>query len=252
MSARPTLSPPLLLATLVCVLLPAGLGAQACIGLPLEWSPNALALEYGHASGVALYGARVGRAVGSSVSLTAGYSHGRFDRQTHYGMPMKESSGDGVEASMIYRLVQLDLPLCTLASLRYGRSAVGFTQPGWDDTPPIGFRNEVSGLLALMGIGVGREFPFASGTAVIPFALGQIGWSQLTHRQTCDQGCSTPGITEGIFHLEGEAGALLQLGRVHLAATLRMMPLTTDPLLYFPASDGDWINLLSLGIGFVF
>jgi hypothetical protein len=241
-----------LLLAAACVLVPPGAGAQSCIGMPLEWRPTAVTARYGAGAGISLYQASTGRRLGNDLFLSLDYTHGRFSPAAPLIYSVDASSGNAGSATVAYRLTQLHLPVCTVASLRYGRSTSRHTQQPWD-AQPLQFVTEASGAMALTGLGVGREVPVSANAAVIPFALGQLGWSQITHRETCSRDCSGLGFAEGYLHLEGEAGVALLLGRVHLTGVYRLALPESDPLLRSGTSYGsDWISLLGLGMGVAF
>jgi hypothetical protein len=99
----------------------------------------------------------------------------------------------------VYRLVQMQLPLCTFGSLRYARSSVLDTYHFEWAPAPHEQRNERFGTMALIGLGTGTEVPISQGAAVIPFSTAQLGWTRATFRHYCiEEGysCGFDPITE--------------------------------------------------------
>lgn len=251
MMTRWIATPALLLAT--ATLWSARLDAQVCIGMPLEWGPRAVSGEVAQGKEVRVFRGRAAHDLGNQLSLAADYSHARFDRPPAYHGVPEAGSGNGVAGTLIYRLVQLEIPLCTFASVRYAGSSIRYTQQSEWDPVPMHVADEIAGTMASTGVGLGIELPLAGSVTFIPFATAQIGWSQMTHRYRCSPDCGdSEGPGEGYVHAEGQLGLLLQLGRAHLAGTYRLMPIESDPLLSHAWRASPSLSLLGIGFGVVF
>jgi hypothetical protein len=244
--------PSSLVVAAACLLWPAAATARACAGMPLEWSPTGVAVDWVRGNRLALYEVRMGRDLGGDLFVVGGYSHVRYQRDSDFGPIGDGPTGNGVAATFAYRMPQSELPFCLLTTVRYGRSTHRYTQPGWSGgNPDVEVRNSSDGGTLLGGVGAGHDILIGSAAALIPFATARLGWSERRIRQSCSGECHGYSGSEGILQLEGETGLMLQLGRFHLGGSFRMMTSEADPLLYAAARYGEEVSLFAVRVGVV-
>lgn len=138
------------------VTIPGGVAAQACIGIPVAESHNALTAQVGFPENARAYGADFRHNMEGPLSLSAGYTMGTFD-----GVDTKQH---GINTQANYEVPGLSFSACPTVGL-------GYTTVSEDELSLSTFSIPV-------GVGFGQSFELSSDLSVNPYVVPQLVWTR--------------------------------------------------------------------------
>lgn len=145
-------------AIIAMLAIPGAIAAQACVGIPVAESSNAVTAQIGFPQDAMSYGAAFRHNMEGPLSFSAGYTLSSYD-----GVDPKQH-GLNVEAD--YELPGLEFSACPVVGLGY----TSLSDAG----------GSVSTLSIPIGVGVGKSFELSPTLSVNPFVVPQWVWMQAT------------------------------------------------------------------------
>ncbi|HUG39899.1 MAG TPA: hypothetical protein VMM12_05415 [Longimicrobiales bacterium] len=142
------------------VAIPGAVAAQACVGVPVAESYNAVTAQVGFPQDGMAYGAGFRHNMTGPFSFGASYSLSAYDNV--------DPKQHGLGAEVNYELTAFELPLsvCPTVGLGYSRIA--------DDV------SSISALSVPVGVGFGKAFPLSQKVSVVPHVVPQWVWTRAT------------------------------------------------------------------------
>jgi hypothetical protein len=239
---------------LLALLFPsAELHAQACVALPVERQPMAAVGEITFHPNLTLYGARGARNLGSSVALNVDLAYAAIQRDDEYPGSAGPRNAQAIGAGLVYSAFADAFPWCSFLGVRHARSSFSYHSQPDEDGPPVKVTHQNSGIMPYVGLGTGIETRMSEEVFLIPFGNARLGWVHSRFEQRCGPTdlCGY-SMTEGILHLEAEAGLLLRYRRFVGGGGARRLFFASDPVMRSSAPSPSNKLLLTLSLGMAF
>lgn len=145
-------------AIIAMLAIPGAVAAQACVGIPVAESSNAVTAQVGFPQDAMSYGAAFRHNMTGPFSFSAGYSLSSYDNV--------DPKQHGLAAEANYELPGLSFSACPTVGL-------GYTTLSQDD-------NSVTTLSIPVGFAIGKSFELSPTLSVNPFVVPQWVWTQAT------------------------------------------------------------------------
>lgn len=192
--------------------IPGAVAAQACVGIPVAESHNAVTAQVGFPTDAMAYGASFRHNMNGPFSFSAGYTLSSYDNVD------PKQHGLGVEAD--YEVPGLGFSACPTVGVAYTTIS----------EDPI----TVSTLSIPVGIGVGKSFPVAQRMSITPYVVPQWIWTQATIDDGTDSISADDSILAALF------GATFSTSRFYVGGGLT----------WYDVEDSDPVFSIMAGMPF--
>lgn len=179
-------------AIIAMLAIPGAVAAQACVGIPVADSHNAVTAQVGFPQDAMAYGAAFRHNMNGPFSFSAGYTLASYDNV--------DPKQHGLNVQADYELPGLSFSACPTVGL-------GYTTMSEDPA-------SLTTLSIPVGVGFGKSFELSPTMSVVPHVVPQWVWTQLT----VDDG--TAEATADDSYLAALIGATIATPRFYLGAGL--------------------------------